>query len=56
MEILNDPARPPAASARYAPAAGELRPVIDCTSGSTIVEAHRYMESSQQNGKVVVIV
>ena len=58
-EILNDPARL-ARGQRFVYerlAAGELRPVIDRTFRlDEIVEAHRYMESSQQNGKVVVIV
>lgn len=36
---------------------GKLKPVIDRTFPlSDIVEAHRYMESNQQNGKIVVTV
>jgi NADPH:quinone reductase-like Zn-dependent oxidoreductase len=36
---------------------GTLKPVIDRTFPlDNIVEAHRYMESNQQNGKIVVTV
>lgn len=36
---------------------GKLKPVIDRTfSLDQIVEAHRYMESNQQNGKIIVTV
>jgi len=38
-------------------AAGILRPHIDCVFAfDEIVEAHRYMESNRQNGKIVVLV
>ncbi|MBV8887409.1 MAG: zinc-dependent alcohol dehydrogenase family protein [Chroococcidiopsidaceae cyanobacterium CP_BM_RX_35] len=37
--------------------AGKLKPIIDRTFPlDNIVEAHRYMESNQQNGKIVVTV
>ena len=37
--------------------AGRLKPIIDRTFPlDNIVEAHRYMESNQQNGKIVVVV
>jgi NADPH:quinone reductase-like Zn-dependent oxidoreductase len=36
---------------------GALKPIIDCTFPlERIVDAHRYMESNQQKGKIVVIV
>jgi NADPH:quinone reductase-like Zn-dependent oxidoreductase len=36
---------------------GTLKPVIDRTFPlDNIVEAHRYMESNQQNGKIIVTV
>ena len=36
---------------------GTLKPVIDCTFKiEDIVKAHEYMESNQQNGKIVVVV
>lgn len=36
---------------------GTLRPILDRTfSLEKIVEAHRYMESNQQNGKIIVTV
>ena len=36
---------------------GALKPIIDCTFPlGKIVEAHRYMESNQQKGKIVVTV
>ncbi len=36
---------------------GALRPVIDRTfTLNAIVDAHRYMESNQQKGKIVVTV
>jgi len=36
---------------------GALKPVIDCTFPlERIAEAHRYMESNQQKGKIVVTV
>ena len=37
---------------------GKLNPVIDSQKFSldNIVEAHRYMESNQQNGKIIVTV
>ncbi len=38
-------------------ASRQLKPIIDRTFGlDEIVEAHRYMESNQQNGKIVVTV
>ena len=58
-EILNDPARLAGGKAFVFEqlGTGRLRPVIDRTFQlEEIVEAHRYMESSRQNGKVVVIV
>ena len=57
-EILNDPARLARGTAYVLARLGEgtLRPVIDRTFRlEEIVEAHRYMETSQQNGKVVVL-
>jgi NADPH:quinone reductase-like Zn-dependent oxidoreductase len=57
-EILNDPARLARGKQFILERIGEgrLRPHLDRTFRlEEIVEAHRYMESSQQNGKVVVI-
>ncbi|AQV98890.1 NADPH:quinone reductase [Cupriavidus necator] len=58
-EILADPARLAAATAfiRQGLAAGALRPVVARTFAfDEIVEAHRYLESNQQFGKIVVTV
>lgn len=58
-EILNDSARLARGKAFVFEQleTARLRPVIDRTFRlEEIVEAHRYMESSRQNGKVVVIV
>jgi NADPH:quinone reductase-like Zn-dependent oxidoreductase len=57
-EVLNDPARLDRGKQFVLERVGngELRPHIDrIFQLEEIVEAHRYMESSQQNGKVVVI-
>jgi NADPH:quinone reductase-like Zn-dependent oxidoreductase len=56
-EILNDPGRLPRARRWVIDQveAGALRPVIDRTFPlERIVEAHAYMESDAQNGKIVV--
>jgi NADPH:quinone reductase-like Zn-dependent oxidoreductase len=59
FEITKDPEKL-ARSKRYVYdglQSGMLKPIIDRTfSLDNIVEAHRYMESNQQNGKIVVIV
>lgn len=58
FEITSDPARMERAK-RFVYdglAAGDLKPVVARTFGlADIVEAHRYMESNQQIGKIVVL-
>ncbi len=57
FEIIRDPARFERAKKFVLDglAAGKLKPVIAKTfSLSEIVEAHRYLESNQQIGKIVV--
>ncbi len=58
-EILGDPGKLAAAKAFILDglASGALRPVIDRTFAfDQIVEAHRYLESNAQFGKLVVTV
>lgn len=60
FEILRDPARLEQAKQFILDAlnAGKLKPILDKKTFSLdqIVEAHRYMESNQQFGKIVVTV
>ncbi len=59
FEILNDPIRFERAKqfVLNALATGQLKPIIDKTfTLDQIVEAHRYMESNKQFGKIVVTV
>jgi NADPH:quinone reductase-like Zn-dependent oxidoreductase len=56
-EIVKDPAKLAAAKAFILDGlnAGALKPIIDRTFPfEAIVEAHRYLESNQQMGKIVV--